>query len=65
MLPVAPLTSITSIPAALAIPLIIAVPEMQAPRRSYIDLKLGSEGLVPAPRVRIMLAGFSPSFALS
>ncbi len=56
---------ITSMPAALAMPLIRAVPEMQAPRRSNIDLKLGKDGRVPAPLVNTMLAGFSPSFARS
>src|SRR6266566_699609 len=65
MLPVAPLTSITSMPAAIAMPLIRAVPEMHAPRRSNIDLKLGREGRVPAPLVNMMFAGFSPSFARS
>src|SRR5213593_652887 len=63
--PLAPLTSMTSIPAAIASPWTIGVPEMQHPRRSNMDLKLGRLGIVPAPLVRTMFAAFSPSLARS
>ncbi len=63
--PVAPSTSIRSMPVMLPIPFIRPVSAMQADLSPYFSWNGCTSGTAPAPRGNMMLAGFSPFFILS